>query len=366
MLTLIDESTVLDEAGRYRFLSENTFCELTKAKDRCFVCLTASGEETQEHVIPNWIIKLCGLGDKTLTLSNGRTIPYPRYKVPCCESCNQGLRAEYEDRVSAAMKMGVDGLRRLHQEDPTLLIRWLNLLFFKTHYKDLFLRRNLDHRSSSKMIGDVYDWGVMGIHHALFRSSLFDVDISVPYIGSLIVTKVLNPTWAGLWDYRDDYLSKTIYVRIGDVALIGVLSDGAITSHAMKDRFCVDSGAYVAQTLEMLTDYQVFNLGLQTKPDYVMHWKLSDNQTGIRVDLPERFRMGHFRSSNRHRLLWSHLKRYQSLLMSNGQPLKRSKHEILSGRTSLALNPKPSRFPVFENVITSIRSGPDTAIFYGS
>lgn len=100
MLQLLDESTVVDELGRYRFLSEETFCSLTKAKDRCFVCLIASGEETLEHVIPNWIIKLCSLQNQTIGLNNGATVSYPRYKLPCCYKCNQLLREQYEDPIS--------------------------------------------------------------------------------------------------------------------------------------------------------------------------------------------------------------------------------------------------------------------------
>lgn len=226
MLRQLDEHTVIDESGRYRFLSEQAFCELTKESDRCFVCLTAPGEETQEHVIPNWIIKLCDLREQTVRLSNGEKLLYPRYKIPCCESCNQALREAYEDPISRAMKGGLDSVLELHRADKTLLLRWLNLLFFKTHYKDLSLRKHLDRREGKGTIGDAYDWGVMELPHALFRSVLFDVMIASPQIGSLVIVKLLNPEWAGIWDYRDDFASGTVYVRVGDLVLIGVLNDG--------------------------------------------------------------------------------------------------------------------------------------------
>ena len=365
MLRVLDESTVVDERGRYRFLSEKTFCDLTKVGDRCFVCLTAAGDETQEHIIPNWVIRHCGLEKQTIRLGNGEKVTYPRYKVPCCENCNQSLRETYEDSISYAVKGGIASVLELHRSDPTLILRWLNLLFFKTHYKDLFLRRNLDRRLGEEKIADVYDWGVMHLPHSLFRAPLNDITIETPHIGSLTVVKLLNPDWAGLWDYRDDFLSRTVYVRIRDVVLIAVLHDGGIISHLMKDRFCVENGAYVAQTLEMLTDYQSFTHWLRSVPDYVMRWREDMDYTGLRVDLPNDIDF-EVNVRARHDLLWFHLEKYADLPMDGGSPLGASKDDLLAGRVSLALNPRPARMPTAQEILGSLRAANDPAIFYGA
>lgn len=364
MLRVLDDSTVVDEQGRYRFLSEKTFCELTRVGDRCFVCLTAAGDETQEHIIPNWIIRYCNLEKHTIRLGNGEKVTHPKYKVPCCERCNQSLRRTYEDSISSAIKGGISSIFNLHRLDPTILLRWLNLLFFKTHYKDLFLRRNLDRRLGEEKIADVYDWGVMNLPHSLFRAPLFDITIETPNIGSLTVVKVLNQDWAGLWDYRDDFLSRTVYVRIRDVVLIAVLHDGGITSHLMKDRFCVENGAYVAQTLEMLTDYQSFTYWLRTMPDYVMRWREGIDYTGLRVDLPTDINFEP-NVKKRHDLLWRHLERYADLPMDNGHRLGAFKDELLAGRRSLALKPRPVRMATAQEILGSLRTANDPAIFYG-
>ena len=365
MLRLLDKETIIDEGGRYRFLSEQTFCDLTKDSDRCFVCLTAPSGETQEHVIPNWIIKLCDLREQTMRLSNGEKILYPRYKVPCCERCNQALREAYEDPISIAVKGGLESVLKLHETDKTLLLRWLNLLFFKTHYKDLSVRKHLDRRQGESTIGESYDWGVMELPHALFRSVLFNIQIASPQIGSLVIVKLLNPDWAGLWDYRDDFKSGTTYVRIGDIVLIGVLNDGGISAHAMKDRFCVESGGHVAQTLEMLTDYQVFNRSLKRKADYIKRWIVEQDYTGIRVQLPENIDIRPVNHQARHRLLWSHLEPYGELPMSGGTQLKTAKEALLAGRLSLALNPKPSSMPKSDQILSDLRRAADPTIVYG-
>ena len=319
-------------------------------------------------MVPNWAIKYCGLQNQRIKLRNGELVPYPRYKIPCCERCNQLLRHAYEDQLSCAIKGGVASLLELHRADPTILIRWLNLLFFKTHYKDLFLRMELDRRNADLKIGDAYDWGVMNLPHTLFRSPFHDITIESPHVGSLTVVKVLNPNWAGLWDYRDDFLSRTIYVRIGDVVLIAVLHDGGITSHLMKDRFCVVDGATVAQTLEMLTDYQSFASWVRNMPDYIMRWREDQDYTALRVDLPEDIDLQLAPDSieKRHKLLWSHLEAYRDLEMADGRPLKAVKDDLLAGRRSLALNPKPARPPASQDILKSLRNEDDPAIFYGA
>lgn len=365
MLQLLDESTIVDALGRYRFLSEEAFCALTKAKDLCFVCLIASGKETQEHVIPDWIIRLCGLQNQKIILGNGATVTYPRYKLPCCFNCNQSLREQYEDPISKAVKKGILGLQGLHLSDPTLLLRWLNLLYFKTHYKDLFLRRILDERGSGEMIGDVYDWGIMELSHALLRSPMAEINLETMNIGSLYIIKILNPDWADLWDYRDDFESGLIYVRIGEIVLIGVLKDGGITSSYFRDRFCVDGGAYVAQTLEIYTDCLVFNYDLKSKPEYLKLWKKEQNYTGIRVKLPKVLELRPHVPEERHKVLWAHLEKYENLPLGGGRTLKDFKKDFLQGQVNLALNPKPPTFPSSDDILALLSDKPDVTTFYG-
>lgn len=365
MLKVLDESTVVDESGRYRFLSEEYFCDLTKVGGRCFVCLTAPGEKTQEHVIPDWVIRLTHLQYQTIGLPNGERLPYPRYTIPCCYDCNQALDAQYEDPISRAMKAGLHGLRELHLSDPTLLIRWLNLIFFKTHYKDLFLRKNLDRRIGDEKIGDAYDWGVMNLPHSLFRAPMNDIRLESHNLGSLFAVKVLNPNWAGLWDYRDNILTGTIYVRINDVVLIAVLNDGGVTSGLMQNRFSRESGANVIQTLEMLTDIQYLNHGLTSTAEYIKRWVIESDYTGIRVELPESIELELVNPRQRHSRLWSYLERYENLPIDGGLALRNFKNQILAGMVSQGLKPRPTVMPTSSDILEFLRSEPDLAVFYG-
>lgn len=134
----------------------------------------------------------------------------------------------------------------------------------------------------------------------------------------------------------------------------------------MKDRFCVGRGGYVAQTLEMLTDYQVFNRSLKQRAEYIKSWKMAQDYTAIRVQLPDEIDLRPVNHEARHRLLWSHLEAYGELPMSEGTPLKASKEALLAGRVSLALNPRPSSMPRSDQVLATLRRADDPTIVYGS
>lgn len=215
------------------------------------------------------------------------------------------------------------------------------------------------------MIGDAYDWGIMNLPHAMLRSPMTEIHLESMNIGSLFVIKVLNPEWADLWDYRDDFASGVIYVRIGDVALIGVLKDGGLTSSFLSDRFCVLDGAYVAQTLEIFTDCLVFNNGLKSKAEYTKRWIAEQNYTGIRVDLPKALELQPPMPHTRHKLLWHHLQKYENLPMDSGRSLRDVKKELLRGEISLALNPKPTVMPRPAEILALLRDKQEVATFYG-
>ena len=277
---------------------------------------------------------------------------------------NQSLQKHYESPISIAYKEGAAGIKRLHEKDPTLIIRWLSLIYFKTHYNDLFIRAYRNPNEGSSMIGDRYDWGVMNMPHALFRSPLYGTSLKNLNIGSLCVMQIKNPYWAGLFDYRDDFLSGTVYLRIGDVAFIGVLNDAGLTNAIMRGRFDLPQGAFVAQALEVLTDYQVFNNSLRTKPDYFKGWNKQTGLTYIRTELPNTLVVDPIDCMKRHKHFWSHLEQYAELKMDGGIPLADIKSRLLNGDNSLALCPPPKSFPTEQELLKQVKTSADSASFY--
>lgn len=70
-------------------------------KGSCFVCGSPRGRDfNDEHVIPNWLQRHCGLHKETLTLPNGVRVKQGTHKTPCCEECNRLLGDIYETPIS--------------------------------------------------------------------------------------------------------------------------------------------------------------------------------------------------------------------------------------------------------------------------
>lgn len=372
LLKQLDESTVIDQDGRYIFVSEPEFLRLTQDPGICFVCLTAPSSETKEHIVPDWAIRLCDLADKRIMLSNGQGVLYPQYKIPCCKTCNQALQQQYEKPISDAVKRGLKGIKDLHWSDPTLPIRWLNLLYFKTHYNDLRQFAHLDRRKGKQKIGERYDWGTWNLPHALFRAPLYGTSFRSKNLGSLCVFKLVNQNWADVWDYKDDHVTGTVYVRMHDIALLGILNDGGITNSVMADRFHLPRGAYVAQSLEVLTDYQTFNHEFTNRPEYlknraeyVKRWDLKTGATEIRVDLPKQLKRAPHDKQRRHELLWRHLETYGELPMNDGTLLKDAKEKILCGAVNFGLKARPKKTPTDKAILKRVERSVIGAKFYG-
>lgn len=99
-------------------------------------------------MIPDWLLRKHDLFNLNVQFANGATVRYPRYKVPCCERCNRNLGRLIEEPVSRLLDGGFDALRAELSGEAGgrtwgLLYLWLSLIYFKTHYKDLFLRDDL-------------------------------------------------------------------------------------------------------------------------------------------------------------------------------------------------------------------------------
>lgn len=363
MIVDLGDGTIVDRQGNYIFVSEKRFVDLTRNEQTCFVCLRNPNSETLEHIVPNWVQRVCGLARSRVQLANGSKVLYPQWKVPCCEACNQLLRRHFEDPISKAHQLGFEEIKKLHKRNPHILLGWLSLIYFKTHYKDLFLNNHLNHKKSTGRIGDSYDWGIMAWPHAFFRAPIYRTFIK-SIMGSLCVIKIKNPTWADLYDYKDDFLSSSVYIRIGDIALLAVFNDGGLCNEILRNRFLLDGGGFVTQSLEVLTDYQALNLSLRTRPDYYMGWDTNICETYLRSELPNNFTIENISPKNRHQMLWRNIEQYSSLKINSGRTLKQIKPDLLEGKVNFGLAPfKPS---TIDRSLFRDRSRHWTAaVFYG-
>lgn len=264
--------SILREDGDFLYVHTDDFVENVAFGGNCFLCGAFEADEgfTEEHIIPQWLLRHANIWKHTVELPNGRQIPYSRYKIRCCLRCNQYLSSELEDKVSQPIKAGHDALQA-YVRDPQNRMRlflWLCLIFLKMHLKDCEYRENVDLRLPDGTVGDNY--ALEAFHHifCLVRSTLFDTTYSAGNQGSMIVRRIEGET-PGDYDYIDHWATRTVYLRIKDFYIVASLADMGAVQEMMHDMLVsAGSVASYVQSREVFGDFMAARLHLNAEPRF--------------------------------------------------------------------------------------------------
>lgn len=109
--------------------------------DTCFVC--GQPADTEEHIIPKWLLNQYDLWNQRITLPNRTTIPYRKLKIPCCSHCNNGLLSQLETKVQTGTASDEE------------IWKWAAKIHFGLLRKDEFLE--WDRKNRGYKIGDVIE-----------------------------------------------------------------------------------------------------------------------------------------------------------------------------------------------------------------
>jgi len=146
-LLISADQSIADTSGKILFFSFDRFEKEICEGDSCFLCGAKRCEVTfnDEHIISEWILRDLDFFDREITLPNGNSLKYSKYKVPCCENCNSFLGKEVEQPISELFKGGYTNLiDYLNEKGPFEIFIWMAFLFLKTHIKDKYLYWHLD------------------------------------------------------------------------------------------------------------------------------------------------------------------------------------------------------------------------------
>jgi hypothetical protein len=229
-----EDHSIRADDGRLVYICVDRFKSQICQSKCCFVCGESSAVPmTQEHVIPDWILKYFNLHREEITLPNKTLYRYDKYKVPMCEPCNKLLGRELEAPISHAFQNGMEGISSFLEkpQGKQKLFSWLCLIFIKTHYKDLSLLLERDKRLGKSSIAEEYeyDWGDMHHIYCVARSSFSRAVVDPDALGSLVLVPILTENSSQLFDLVDFTAARTIGIRIGDVGVIAVFGDcGAV------------------------------------------------------------------------------------------------------------------------------------------
>ncbi|EOV7451013.1 hypothetical protein ACORBP_004380 [Vibrio vulnificus] len=292
------DGTAEDSEGNVLSFGLDRFVSDICLGEHCFMC-GASPTNTSfndEHIIPKWVLRKLDLYKDKITLPNKAQIPYERYVVPCCTSCNSFLGETVEAEIKCAFDNGHDSLNKyIYQNGTQKLFLWLALIFFKTHLKDSFLRKHLDMRKGEETIASDYDWSFMHHIHCLIRTLKTGVEFDERCFGSMIVLPATVSSNYSQFDFCDTYASNTVMLRIGDVAIVSVLDDSCASAYFLAPILEKITGSCSPlQLREILAHVTLINDKLKYRPRFFTKFDRATQSLSIHTELPETMDMEPF------------------------------------------------------------------------
>jgi|GEM_PF-1154117 len=320
--TIIENST-----GKVQVFGPKDFMNKIVLGDCCFVCGAEPGSKpfNYEHILPRWLLKLFRSHIDFMILPNNTKIKYGSYVVPCCQECNSEMSAKLEVPVSNLLKRGYDNLcEALHKDDSIykLLFQWLCLIFFKTHYKDTFLRTERDTRKTSCYLGHHYDW--YPLHHIHRMATLHHTDVKPAFeaYGTILVMKAKPYDF----DYLDNLNDQIIYVQVGDILLMAALNESKACLSLYKTFLSrIDGTLNPIQIRELFARLRYAVANLKDLPTFVI--RVKKDAIALKAKRPKRQSI--YREEEEKKSLFKLMRDYIEPLMPTDLPNKQQLLEDL-------------------------------------
>jgi hypothetical protein len=185
-------------------------------RTQCFLC--AADLKTTGHAqrrFDQW--------DQRVVLLNGTSIAYRQLTVPCCPDCNKDRLKPIEDSLAQTVGSGRMAVLAL---GPKLLFLWLGKIFYWILYRELLLLADRRDSTSSTIITADF-LRQYEIHRFFLQQARELVELKDFQPGSLFVFDAQAlPNRRLEWDMLDNVETMFIGIRVGRVALFGILGDG--------------------------------------------------------------------------------------------------------------------------------------------
>ncbi len=280
------DGSVEDFDGRVLFFSQERFIRDICEGECCFICGTHPDAATfeDEHVIPDWVLKRFKLHAKFVTLPNGVTTRYDKYKVPCCAACNDRLAEEFENRIAPIVALGSNAVRDwlVSGDGHWRLFCWLALIFLKTHLKDKSFRAHLDERRGQATISSAYEWETLHHLHCVARAFFTKAHLAPEVFGSLLVLPARVEDYFERFDYGDLYEPQTLLLKIDATAFICVLNDAGAARVLFQNHLQRITGALSPlQLREVAAHFAYLSVQLKNRPEFWTHVSGRDGTVGI-------------------------------------------------------------------------------------
>jgi hypothetical protein len=295
MWTKSEDGSVLNAVGKVIFFSTERFIRDICLGHCCFVCGATPNSKafSDEHVLPEWLLRHGDLYDSEIILPNEGSVRYDRYTIPCCADCNKLMGDVFEQPISEAMKGGYARLSDFVLNGGGFKIFvWMALIFLKTHLRDRAHRFHLDARKGAEKITEQYDWELLHHLHSLARCFYTDCRIEEKSIGSFLVVPVRESNFMDRFDFGDLFVPHTMFMRLDDIGIVTVFNDanGALTF--FSDFLAKLTGPVsVLQLREIMVEFAWLNLHLKERPTFSTELHLMEENCRLVVERPPQFEL---------------------------------------------------------------------------
>lgn len=331
------DDTVRDESGKLVYFSLERFVRDVCLGDCCFICGARPTDVpfNDEHVIPDWILRRYDLFAQSVTLPNGTSFRYDRYKVPCCAACNSRMGDVIEKPIRELIDDGYDAVNAYQGQHGILKFYvWMGLTFLKTHLKDRTLRAHLDARKGTVPLAEDlrYDWARLHYLHTLIRCFATDAEIHPTALGSFVAIRVQQEPNEQPFDFGDLYSAQTIMLRLGDLAFLAAFNDAGGAAQFLKQRLGRITGPVSSiQLRELAAELAFLNVHLKEHPELTSSFDLKQKRHRImgKPVLPELLPLDYaVRGKLMHYLFKSNLGNMKSYTFSEAE----LEQQMLAGR----------------------------------
>jgi hypothetical protein len=281
------DGSIEDNNGKVIYFSTDRFIADIVEGDCCFICGRSPNQTTfnNEHILPKWILNKYNLFNRRIGLPNYSLYRYDRYIIPCCMDCNALMNTKIERPIKKIIGKGyTEIIKYIENNGPWLFFVWLSLIYLKTHLKDKLLKQDIKSEVNSSIISDPYDWVSFHHIHCIARSFYTNPIISNDVLGSLIILPSKVSKDYESYDYRDLYLAKSLFIRLGEITFIAALNDSC-SSLSYVSKFVKKIDGYISplQARELLARLAFANIILKNRPEFYSDINLLKEEYSIQA-----------------------------------------------------------------------------------
>ncbi|OJV21172.1 MAG: hypothetical protein BGO21_09845 [Dyadobacter sp. 50-39] len=283
--------SIKTDSGRTTLFSVEEFYEKIVLENHCFICGAPprSKEFNNEHILPDWLLAKYQLHSQIINLPNQLGQLYGKYTIPCCKDCNSELGDNVEIPMSRLLKLPYNEFSSAltdSYQNISLLFQWLNLIFLKTHLKDMHFYWSMDKRTQSVKIGTSYVWEAMHHVHCIARAHYSAAQITPQAMGSIFVIPGIQHVSIPQFYFHDNTAAQTILFRMDEKIIICVLNDSCAVFNVLTEILQkITSPVTHFQMCELFAIVTHCNLSIKNRP--VFFSEISDKSGyQIKADLP--------------------------------------------------------------------------------